>query len=317
MNTLQHKKILITGATGFIGIKVTERLVELGSSISLLIRNQAAINKIPFLKDKVKIYEADITNFKKVKEIVTLIKPQIVFHIAAFGVYTYTDTNDKNIKTMIDVNIEGTINLLLSLKDTPCKLFINTGSCFEYGDSKTPFSEDSKLTPSNIYGITKVTSTLMAHELAQNFNIPIVTLRPFTVYGPGEGERRFIATVIRNCLVGQDIQIPEQKIVRDFIFIEDVVRAYVMVADNDNPRNIVMNISTGVGISLEEAVNIIKALIPSKSVIQKGAFSIRPGEVLSLIGSNKRAKKYLNWQPHYSFEKGLREIIKSIKEINS
>ncbi len=131
-----NRNILVTGATGFIGSKVTDRLVKLGFKPSVLVRNEDNLSVLNEIKNQINIYQVDITDSANLKKIITRINPQTVIHLAAFGVYTYSDLSFRNIKRMIDSNIFGTVNLLSSLKDLNCELFINTGSCFEYGNSK-------------------------------------------------------------------------------------------------------------------------------------------------------------------------------------
>lgn len=315
MNKQTKGNILVTGATGFIGSHLTNKLVTLGFRPYVLVRNKNDIGEIlNSIRDKINIFETDIANFKNLRKIVTKINPQTVFHLAAFGVYTYSDINFGNVKAILDSNIMGTVNLFHSLKDSDCKLFINTGSCFEYGSSLKPFKEKDTLAPVNIYGSSKVASTLIAHQLAKSFGIKICTLRPFTVFGPGGSLKRFIPTVINNCVNNMDIKIPKTNIVRDFIYIEDVVRGYLAVLNKDDLRNdLVINLSTGIGKNLEEVALIVKRLADSESKIKKGHFPERFGEVLSLIGSNKTAKTYLNWQPQYSLEEGLKKLLQFIQ----
>ncbi len=309
-----NKKILITGAAGFIGSKLTEKLVKMGVSPSVLVRDRANISSLTKIKEKISIYEIDITKYENLNNIIKQINPEIVFHLAAYGVYNYTNISYENINTMINSNVQGTINLLYALKSSQCKIIINTGSCFEYGTSNYPFKENDNLSPCNIYGYTKVSSTFIAHQLAKNFDIKINTLRPFNAYGPESSNTRFITTAVNACLNNHDIQIPDAEIIRDFVYIEDIIEAYLMALQNKDFRNdLIINISSNKGTNLEEIINMIKNLIPSKSRVQKGAFPIRTGEVLSLIGSNKLAKEYLKWHPRYSLKQGLKLHILSLK----
>lgn len=311
---LLNKKILITGASGFIGLNLTKKIVELGVKPAVLIKDLKNVSAFSDMKDKIIIYETDITDRVNLNKIIKKINPEVVFHLAAYGVYTYTQTDLDNIKKMISTNIYGTINLLYALKDTQCKLFINTGSCFEYGSGIAPFKEKNPLSPCNIYGQTKVASTYIAHRLAKKFKIKINTIRPFTVYGPGSRNERFIPTVIKRCLANDDILIPKQKIIRDYIYIDDVVRAYLMLAENKEFKNdLIINVSTGKGVSLEEVIKKIKNLTHSKSIVKKGGYPIREGEVINLIGSNTLAKRYLNLKPSCSLEEGLKYSIAFLK----
>jgi UDP-glucose 4-epimerase len=282
---MKGKKILVTGASGFIGSKLVERLVILGLR--------------PFT------FNGDIRDYNKVKTIFNKVKPDIVYHLASHGVYSYTDSSHDNTDLTIDTNIKGAINLLDAAANSGCRLFVNTGSCFEYGSRKLPFKESDNLSPCNVYGITKAAATMLAKSA--------VTLRLFTVFGPGENESRFISTTISNCLRGVNPKLTKEKVIRDYIYIDDVVDAYIKVGEmGESLSRGIINISTGIGISTIEVAKRIIELTGSNGLkIEEGAFPTRSGEVLSLIGDNKKAKKLINWSPTHSLTQGLQKTIDS------
>lgn len=313
---MKNKTVLVTGGSGFIGVKIVERLVTQGLTPSLILRKNSSRKRLLPILDKIKIFEADLEQVKAVSDIVKKNNPDIIIHLAGYGVYSYSNMTAENVKAMINTNINGTINLLHAVYDSKCKLFINTGSCFEYGSSNIPFKEDDMLNPINVYGVTKVASTLFSQLFSKNNKFSVVTLRPFTVYGPGEDDRRFISTVIRQCFQRKNPTLTSQRIIRDYIYIEDVVDAYWSVIKlGGKLTGEVINISTGRGIALKDVAEKIIRLTEVEGIVPDiGSFPMRQGEVLSLVGNAEKAQRLLSWKAKYSLEEGLIKTIAWVRQ---
>lgn len=315
MTSIKNKKIVITGGTGFIGTGLVKRMISMGNRPTLLIRRQS-IKKIRPFFPYVDLVETDLLAYKDVNNAINKIMPDIIFHLAGYGVYSYTDLNPNNTKIIIKTNVFATSNLLYAAEQSSCKIFINTGTCFEYGDSNNPFKETDSLNPCNIYGASKVMTSLACNILSKTFQMKIITIRPFTVYGPGQDDRRFITTVINNCLKGIDLKLAAKKTVRDYIFMEDVVDAYIIAAEKGKDfSGEAFNISTGKGLDLKSAAELIMQLTKSKKIkILEGMFPERNGEVHSLIGNSKKANELLNWKTKHSLQEGLLKTIEWHKQ---
>lgn len=307
---MKGKTIFVTGGNGFIGVKIIERLVFLDYTPSLLLRKNSNRKRLLPILNKIKIFEADLAEAKNISNIVKKNDPDIIIHLAGYGVYTYSNMEAENVKSMVDANIKGTMHLLYATQNTRCKIFINTGSCFEYGSSDQPFKEDSMLNPVNVYGVTKAASTLFSQVFSKISNFSLVTLRPFTTYGPGEDERRFISTIIKQCLQGKNPTLTEKRIIRDYIYIEDVVDAYLSAIElGEKLSGEVINISTGKGTLLEDITKMIMQLTESDVIPHIGSFPLRDGEVLSLVGDEKKAERLLQWKAKYSLEEGISKTV--------
>lgn len=313
---MRNMNILVTGGNGFIGSKIIDRLVSLGYNTSLVLRKNNNRKRLSHLLDKIQIREGDLTQPEDVLNILKEVNPEIIIHLAGYGVYSYSDMTDENVRLMINSNINATTNLLYAAQNTSCKIFVNTGSCFEYGDSSAPFNEESMLSPVNMYGVTKASATLLAKVFSKKSNFSLVTLRPFTAYGPLEDERRFISTVIRQCLHGKNPTLTSQKIVRDYIFIDDVADAYLKVLQiaREKLSGQIINISSGKGTELEQVAKMIIRLTNAAVRSDIGSFSLREGEVLSLIGDATKAEKLLNWRAKHSLEVGISKTIGWIRD---
>lgn len=312
---MKNKKFFVTGGNGFIGSRIVGRLVSQGYWPSLLLRKNSGRERLLPILGKVKIFEADLRDKESILDILSKVNPDVIFHLAGNGVYSYNDMSVENIQSMIGSNIYGTMNLLHAAENTNCESFINTGSCFEYGSNASPFSEESILTPVNMYGVTKVASTLFAQVFSKKSKFSLTTVRPFTVYGPGEDERRFMSTVIRQCLQGKNLSLTKQKIVRDYIYIDDVVDAYFSLIEfGGKLSGKIINVSTGKGTLLEDVAKTIIQKTKANVAIDLGSYPSRDGEVLSLVGDAKKAGEILKWKAQYSLKEGICKTIAWTKQ---
>ncbi|MGI5876483.1 MAG: NAD-dependent epimerase/dehydratase family protein, partial [Dethiobacteria bacterium] len=146
-----NKNILVTGASGFIGSHLAQRMVEENARVSVLVRKTSDLWRLANIKDEIAIYKADLRDGSRLKDCIKELKPDYVFHMAAYGV----DFRQTDSIIAAETNIIGTINLMNALKQTGCEKFLNIGSCMEYGDKKEIVKEDAPLEPFNIYGSTK------------------------------------------------------------------------------------------------------------------------------------------------------------------
>ena len=188
--------ILITGSTGFIGSNLLRRLVNQNETIHIIIRNKSNLWRIHDLLDKVSVHYLDITNKQRLNKVVKKIKPMTIFHLATYGAYY----NQKNFNEIQNTILQGTINLLSACKNNKFKIFINTGTNSEYGFSHFKMKENHILKPNSYYAVFKSAVTnLLSYEAVMN-KLPIITVRPFHIYGPYEESSRLIPTLIKNLL---------------------------------------------------------------------------------------------------------------------
>ena len=310
---MDNKKILITGATGFVGANLLRQLIDSKNDIHIIIRNTSNLWRINDIINKVNTHICDLTNRESVEKLVLKTKPQIIFHLAVYGGYQFQRESLK----IINTNLIGTINLL----DACCKIgfecFINTGSSSEYGLKNKPMSENDLLEPINEYGITKAAATLYCQAIGRRENLPIFTLRLFSPYGYYEGPTRLIPYLIISCLRNKELKIFKPDAVRDFVFIEDVIRSYFIIVEkreNLLPGDI-FNIGSGKQYTVEEIFRIIKKL----TNIQKGPLlketKNEEHNIPKIWKANiKKSKKYLNWTPEYFIEDGLKKTSKWFRD---
>ena len=308
---LKKKKILITGAAGFIGSNLLRRCLEENAEVYILSIKPANKWRLENVLSHVQEHCVNLLDLDLLEKTVASISPEIIFHMAAYGVYS----SQKDVKKIIETNLLGTINLVNICKKTGFELFVNTGSVFEYGIKNSPLKESDMLEPISDYGISKAAATLYCQAVAKKENRPVVTLRLFTPYGYYEEPPRLVPSVILSCLNGENPKLSSPGSMRDFIFIEDVVDAYIKAAENVRKvSGEILNIGSGKQCSVGEVVNTILQYSGNSVIPQWDSFSDNRIESKMLEADILKAERMLNWRPNYSLQQGLEKSVKWFKE---
>ena len=182
-------RILVTGATGFIGSHLTKRLVKEDFEVGIIKRKSSDIRRIKSLIGKVKIYNLDLEDTRSVFKIISHFRPQVIFHLAACYAVEHTL---QELSPVVKTNVLGTINLLEASRKFGIELFVNTSSCFVYKESKDKLKESSQLNPLNLYALTKIYTEQACTFYAEKYGLKVVTFRLFPPYGPFDHLRRLI-----------------------------------------------------------------------------------------------------------------------------
>lgn len=296
---------LVTGASGFVGSSLVRELVAQKKSVSILVRNKKSLWRLSDIKKHIDIYEVAIED-ERVKRIVNQIKPAYIFHLAAYGAVPGTT----DLSAMIQTNLSGTVNLINAVKQNPFKLFINTGSSSEYGLKNNSMQEDDYLAPINDYGITKAATTLYVQKEAIRNNLPMITFRLFTPFGPYDVKERFFPYVILQILQNKSLELSHPENVRDFMFVHDTVKAYVMATKAEFQPGEIFNIGSGKQHSVKDVVELIFKLTRKKLPVSWNKVTrevqIEPKKWQASIA---KAKRSFGWKPEYTFQKGVKETI--------
>lgn len=307
---LKGKKVLFTGATGFIGANLIRKLLLLGSRVHIITRETSDYWRIQEILPKIREYKIELSNITKLKSVVEKIKPQIIYHLSAYG----NSSSQQNVDKMIQANIIDLNNLLEALKPVEYECFVNTGTSSEYGLKNKPMKESNLLEPISYYAATKASGTLLCRVHAKMYNKPIVTLRPFSVYGYFEEKNRLIPTVITASLTGKNINLTQGAARHDFIFIKDVIEAYLKAASSKNVRGEVLNIGSGNQYTNTQVVKTILKLTKRRVKVNTGAFGLRTWDTKYWVADNSLTKEVLKWTPSHSFESGLTKTINWFKK---
>jgi len=311
------KKILITGAGGFIGSHLTEALVAAGADVTAMIRysSRSDWGNLEFLSDemkaKLKVVSGNVEDENFVASVVE--GQEIVFHLAALiGIpYSYVAP-----RSYVSTNIVGTLNVLEAARRYGCEKVVHTSTSETYGTAiYTPIDEQHPLQGQSPYSASKVGADKMAESYFCSFNAPVVTLRPFNTYGPRQSARAIIPTIISQALTQDTIKLGSLSPVRDLTFVKDTAAAFMAVAASDKTMGEVINAGSGKGITMGDLAEKILSLMGLEKEIRSDEERIRPGnsEVFELIAGAEKAKELADWAPGHTLDQGLLETIDFIQ----
>lgn len=262
--------------------------------------------------NKVKIYHVDLLSKNQLTKIVNEINPTFIIHLATYSDYR----NQADVEEMMDVNIKGTLNLLLASKNIDYELFINTGSSSEYGIKNKPMVESDLLEPTSFYATTKVAVTYLCQVFSKEYQKPIVTLRPFSVYGPYEEENRFIPTIVKAVINDKPIKLTPGTQRRDFIYVKDVVDIYIKALSKGKKLSgQILNMGTGIEYSNDEVVQTLLKVTGKKVKIEKGAYPKRIWDTSHWVADISKTKRLLNWKPNNTLFEGLKKTYEWYKHV--
>jgi nucleoside-diphosphate-sugar epimerase len=256
------KRVIITGATGFVGSNLTRRLLRAGQEVHLLVRPRHGSWRIEDIRRDVRLHEVALKEREALTQTVARIRPDWIFHLAAYGAYP----SQTDLRRMIQTNITGTINLVEACLSTGFEAFVNTGSSSEYGFKDHAPSEDESYEPNSHYAVTKASATLFCRYTAQSRSVHLPTLRLYSVYGPYEEPTRLVPQLITHGLKGKLPPLVNRSVARDYVYIDDVTEAYVLAASERGQQTpgAIYNVGTGVQTSLAEAVETARRVLSIK-----------------------------------------------------
>jgi nucleoside-diphosphate-sugar epimerase len=302
--------VLITGAGGFIGSHLVERLLNEGAKVHILLKDNTSPWRIKDKLNRLVVWESDITDLNSLQSILPRSNPQVVFHLAAL---VDVSRSWDLIGQMTKCNVLGTINLLMALKKCHFEAFIHTGSSEEYGDSRSPLREDQRESPISPYSFSKVSSTFFCQMVARTFELPITTVRLFPTYGPLQESYMFIPSAIKELLLKKKFEMSPGEQKREFNYIDDVVDAYLKVARCREARGEVLNVGSGIPYKLKDVVDMIKYLIEDDVTVKVGAIPYRKGEARECFCNNQKITRLTGWSPRVSLQEGLRLTVEWYK----
>ena len=298
---------MVTGGAGFIGANLIKELIKLKYDVNLILKKSSDLWRIKDILDIIKIYYVDLLDKNKLTKTINKINPDFIIHLATYSNYR----NQSDVEQMTEININGILNLLIASKNINYKMFINTGSSSEYGIKEKPMKENDLLEPISFYAATKASATLLCKAFALEHKKPIVNLRPFSVYGPGEEEKRFIPTIVKAVMDNKPIMLTPGNQRRDFIYVEDVVDVYIKtISQGPKLAGQMLNIGTGIEFTNDEVVEILFRITGKRAKIEKGAYPKRLWDTQHWVSDISKAQKLLRWKPKFSLEKGLLETYK-------
>jgi nucleoside-diphosphate-sugar epimerase len=300
------QRLVVTGATGFVGANLVRRLMSEGHQVHALVRRQHTDWRIRSLSNAIHLHTVDLEDVQALRRLLQGIKPSRVFHLAVYGAYP----KQTNIATMVRTNIVSTVNLVKASIGAGADVIVNTGSSSEYGFKAAPPREWEPAEPNSAYAVTKLSATLLCRELAERHGIRVPTLRLYSVYGPFEEPTRLIPTLLMAAMNGRLPTLADPRTARDFVYVDDVVAAYMAVADKrDIEPAAIFNVGTGVQTSIAALVGTVRQILDVAEEPVWGSYPARSWDTDTWLADPGRARAEIGWRPRYSVPQGLRGML--------
>lgn len=320
--TSTNKRVLVTGADGFIGSHLVEKLVTEGYKVTAFCFYNS-FNKwgwldtlSPDLLKKVEIFSGDIRDPNGVREAMRGI--DVVYHLAALIAIPFSYHSPDS---YIDTNVKGTLNVLQAAKEFKTERVLVTSTSEVYGTALyAPIDEKHPRQPQSPYSASKIGADCIAESFFRSFNCPVTIVRPFNTFGPRQSARAVIPTIITQLLSGiVDIKLGDITPTRDLLFVNDTVEGFVRIAESESLVGHDCNIATQSEISIGNLAREIIAQINPEATIIHDIKRERPekSEVFRLIGSNKKLLEHTGWIPSYSMKDGITQTIEWFKNKNN
>lgn len=313
------KKVLVTGADGFIGSHLTESLLEKGYDVKAFVyynsfNNWGWLDTFPKEKlDQIEIFAGDIRDPNGVREAMKGVDE--VFHLAALIAIPFSYHSPDS---YVDTNIKGTLNVLQAARELDTSRILVTSTSEVYGTAQyVPIDEKHPFQGQSPYSATKIGADRLAESFYRSFNLPVSIVRPFNTFGPRQSARAVIPTIISQLLAGKDkIELGALTPTRDFNYVKDTAAGFIAIAESDKTIGEEINIATQREISIGDLAKEIIAQINSDAEIVCDEKRLRPekSEVNRLLGDNTKIKALTNWKQQYTFEEGITETIAWIRE---
>ena len=315
---LRYKKILVTGADGFIGSHLTETLIRQGNNVKAFVQYNS-FNSWGWLdsvdqdvKADLEVFSGDIRDPHGVKTAMS--DCDCVLNLAALIAIPYSYHSPA---TYIDTNVKGALNVVQAARDLGVDKVVQTSTSEVYGTAQfVPINEKHPLHGQSPYAASKIGADQIAMSFYNSFGTPVALIRPFNTYGPRQSARAVIPTIITQILNGKrKIKLGTLSPTRDFNYVKDTVRGFIAIADSDKSVGEVINIGSNFEVSIGDTVNLITEIMNADVEIETDEVRLRPknSEVNRLWADNSKAKNLLGWQPQYGgrdgFKKGLTETI--------
>ena len=309
------KRVLVTGAGGFIGSHLAERLVTAGARTRAMVRYTSSGSwgwlDASSSKGEMEVVASDITDADGVRE--ALRGVEVVFHLAALiGIpYSYHAP-----RSYVRTNVEGTLNVLQAARDEGVGRVVHTSTSEVYGTAlRVPIDEDHPLQGQSPYSASKIAADKMAEAFHRSFGLPVAVVRPFNTFGPRQSARAVIPTVVSQLLAGaEELKLGNLSPTRDFNYVQNTVDGFVRAAEAEAAVGEVINLGTGREISIGDLVRLLMEVMGRQVPVVEQAPRVRPAhsEVERLLADVGRARRLLDWQPRVPLEDGLRATIEWI-----
>jgi NAD dependent epimerase/dehydratase len=313
---MKDKKVLVTGAGGFIASHLVERLLAEGAKVRAFVRynsrgDAGLLRMLPVdVFSQLEVIAGDLRDVEAVRGVMKDI--DTVFHLGALIAIPYSYVHPREV---VETNVMGTLNVLMSAREMGTRRVIHTSTSEVYGTAQyVPIDEKHPLQGQSPYSASKIGADRIVESFYRSFNVPVVTLRPFNTYGPRQSARAVIPTIITQALTRDEVKLGSLDPSRDFTFVADTVEGFLRVASADNVLGEEINLGNDNTIRIGDLAEKIFSILGKSPKLIADLQRVRPGksEVMKLWASNQKAKEMIGWEPRVSLEEGLRRTIEWI-----
>ena len=311
------KKVLVTGAGGFIGSHLIESLVDLGAEVKGFLRYNSRndwglLEILPrHMLDSLQIVSGDLKDYDAVLGAAKDV--DVIFHLGSLISIPYSYNRPRD---TIENNISSTLNVLTAARDLGVEKIVHTSSSEVYGTALyVPIDEKHPLQGQSPYSASKIGADKIAESFYCAFDLPVATIRPFNTYGPRQSTRAIIPTIITQAIQQETIKLGSLFPTRDYTYVKDTVNGFIKVAESDRSIGEVINIGSNFELSMGDLAGKISSLLDKKIDIIQDSSRVRPqkSEVQRLWCDNAKARRLLNWGPQVSLDEGLQETIEWVR----
>ena len=306
-----NRRVLVTGAGGFIGSHLSEWLVEAGADVRAFVHYNALGNwgwlDQSSVRDDIQVIAGDICDRDNVRHAIRDV--DIVFHLAALVAIPYSYLAPVS---YVRTNIEGSLNVLQAAREHDVERIIHTSTSEVYGTARyVPIDEEHPLQGQSPYSASKIGADKLAEAFHLSFNLPVIIVRPFNTFGPRQSARAVIPAIITQCLVGSSVQLGNLHTTRDLNYVSNTVEGFLLAATKPEASGQTINIGSGYEISIGELTKLIAKVMGKSITIETDERRVRPkdSEVERLLADNTLAQSLLGWKPTISLEEGIEHTI--------
>ena len=318
MMAWRSKRVVVTGAGGFIGSHLAEALVRAGAEVTGVVRynsrgDEGNLRHLdPAVRAGLKVHSLEMTDIDAVRQ--ALKGAEVVFNLAAFVGIPYSYENPQDV---IVNNILSSLNVLLAAREHGVAKLVQTSTSEVYGSARQiPMPETHPLQPQSPYSASKIATDSLALSFCHSYGLPVAIIRPFNTFGPRQSARAVLPSAICQALAGGEIKVGATSTTRDFNYVADTVRGFLMVAETDETVGEAVNIGSGREIGIADAIRMIVAVVGRHNRVVQDEARLRPeaSEVSRLCADISKAQRLIGYGPEVTFEEGLRRTVAWIAE---
>ncbi|MDQ1377393.1 MAG: hypothetical protein QOE15_1566 [Acidimicrobiaceae bacterium] len=300
------KRVVLTGATGFIGANLARRLLTDGHEVSVFLRPGCSFWRIEDIRGDLRVVDVDLQDEAGVATALRQVRPDWIFNLAAHGAYPW----QSELRAMLMTNVLGTVHLLEAAVATGFEAFVQTGTSSEYGAKDHSPPEAEWLEPNSHYAVTKASATMFCRYTGQATGLGVRTLRLYSVYGPWEEPTRLMPTLVMRGLAGELPGLVSPATARDYIYVDDVVDACLAAAAAPGQEpGAVYNVGTGRQSSLREVVELVRAEMGITAEPVWGSMAPRSWDTDVWVADSGQIRAQLGWQPSHALPEGFRLLV--------